>query len=100
MTQTNYDIQDVARLEASFTNNAGAASDPTTVTCYIKTPDDNIRLVTYSSGAIVKSSTGNYYYDYTISQSGIHTYRFTGTGACIAGSEQNFSVQPSKIITG
>lgn len=101
MTQTIYDIQDIAQLQANFTDITGTIpTDPTTVICYVKTPDGNVQDFTYSSGSVVKVSTGVYTYNFQITQSGIHSYRFTGTGACVAGKEQNFSVQPSRIISG
>lgn len=101
MTKTLYDIQDIAQLKASFTDITGLIpTDPTAVTCYVKTPDGNVQDFTYSSGAVQKVSTGVYTYNFQITQSGIHAYRFTGTGTCIAGTEQSFSVQSSKIISG
>ena len=101
MTQTIYDIQDMVQLTGLFTDITGTIpTDPTTVTCYVETPDGNVQEFTYAGGAVIRASAGNYYYDFQISQSGIHNYRFTGTGTCIAGKEQSFSVQPSKIISG
>lgn len=100
MTQTIYDIQDIARLTGTFTDINGNPIDPTTVTCFVETPDGVVQDFTYSSGAVIKVSTGVYYYDYSITQSGIHAYRFEGTGVCQAGAETNFTVQPSAIISG
>ena len=100
MTQTIYDIQDIARLTGTFTDISSNYIDPTTVTCFVETPDNNVQSFTYSSGSVVKQSTGIYYYDFTITMSGIHTYRFEGTGVCQAGAETAFTVRPSAIITG
>jgi hypothetical protein len=101
MTQTIYDIQDIAQLQANFTDITGSVpTDPTAVICFVKTPDGIVQEFTYASGAVVRVTTGIYTYNFAISQSGIHLYRFTGTGACIAGREQSFTVSPSKIISG
>jgi hypothetical protein len=101
MTQTLYDIDDIAQLKGTFTDITGTIpTDPSTVTCYVRTPDGNVQEFTYASSAVQKLSTGIYYYNFEITQSGIHYYRFNGTGACVAGKEQSFTVQPSKIISG
>jgi hypothetical protein len=101
MTQTLYDIDDIAQLKGTFTDITGTIpTDPSTVTCYVRTPDGNVEDFTYALSQVQKLSIGVYYYNFQITQSGIHYYRFVGTGACQAGGEQSFSVSPSKIISG
>jgi hypothetical protein len=101
MTQVIYDINDIVQLQGNFFDITGTIpTDPTAIICYVKTPDNNVQEFTYALGQVQKTSVGVYYYNFTITQTGIHIYRFNGTGACVAGKEQSFTVQPSKIISG
>lgn len=101
MTQTLYDIDDIAQLKGSFFDITGTIpTDPSTITCYVKTPDGITHEYTYAASQVQKQSIGVYYYNFQITQSGIHYYRFVGTGSCQAGGEQSFSVSPSRIISG
>lgn len=83
-----YDIGDKVRLTATFTNLAGTATDPSTVTFRMKLPGGTTTTYTYGSTAeLVKSSTGVYYVDWTFSVAGSHYYRFAGTGTVAAADE-------------
>ena len=75
------------RLTAVFTDNTGTKHNPTTVTLEVKTPDGTVTPYTPTNDA-----TGMYHYDFAITQSGIHTYKFIGTGAINAAYEDNFNV--------
>ena len=76
-----YPTQSIARLSVTFADSAGTVTDPTTVTLTITLPD-----ATTTSPSPTKDSTGKYHYDYTVVQTGRHTYRFQGTGAVIAST--------------
>lgn len=96
-TPVAYDIGDVARLSSAFTNTAGAAADPTAVTVKVRPPSGEIITRTYAASEIVKDSTGNYHFDYTILEEGVHYYKFYGTGAVVAAEESSFEVQTSEF---
>lgn len=96
-TPVAYDIGDVARLSSAFTNAAGAAADPTTVTVKVRPPSGEIITRTYAASEVVKDSTGNYHFDYTILEEGVHYYKYYGTGSVIAAEESSFEVQTSEF---
>ena len=85
MPTTAFDIGDTRRLTVTFTNLAGANTDPTGVTFTIKKPDGTITTYVYGTDSqLVKSAVGIYYVDYSIALAGRHVYRFAGTGAIVA----------------
>ena len=83
-----YDIGDQVRLSVAFTNSAGVATDPTTVTITIRKPDQ-----TTSTPTALTSATGTWYTDVTLDQTGNWYYRFAGTGALVAAEEGEFYVR-------
>jgi len=88
-----YDRGDLVRLTCAFTDAAGAAADPTAVAVTIKAPDDTV-----TTGAATKSAVGSYYFDLSITQSGVYAYRFAGTGAVQAAAEGQLRVKPSFVL--
>jgi len=77
---TDYQTGDTVRIQATFSNFAGAIADlaanPT-----LKIYDDDETLVTTVTGAsLTHPSTGVYYYDYTLpTTKGAYYYEFSGT---------------------
>lgn len=94
-SSANYDLGDVVRVSAAFTdpNNANAAVDPTAVLLAYKTPDGTVTTYTYGVSTIVRASAGNYYADLTPTAAGIHYYRWYSTGTGQAAEEKSFTVQ-------
>lgn len=86
---TTYDIGDEVRLSVAFTDAAGAAADPTTVTCTVRKPDGSTLTPTATS----TGSTGAYRADIQPDQTGNWYYRFAGTGALVAAEEGQFYVR-------
>lgn len=60
---------------------SGVATDPTTAVLAIETPAGVETTYTYAAGTVTKASTGNFYKDIVLSESGYYKYRWTGTGA-------------------
>lgn len=78
-------------LSVAFTDAAGAAANPTTVTCVVEEPDGT--ETTYTTPTITNPSTGTFRLAYVPDQSGNHTYRWTGTtGSSVAVDEEQFHV--------
>ena len=76
-----YDRGDLVRLQASFSV-GGVATDPASVTLYIRQPSGALITLVYGVDAgIVKTGTGAYRYDYDANTMGPVTYRWAGTGA-------------------
>lgn len=88
----NYMVGQAVRLSAVFSNSAGTAADPTTITCKVRNPAGTIASYTPT-----KDSTGNYHYDVTIASdgNGEWLFRFEGTGAVTAAEESSFWVRDS-----
>ena len=95
-----YQVGDLVRITAAFTNEAGSAADPTTVTLLVK-----LRYVigaetttyTYPTN-ITKDSTGNYHVDFQPTTEGIWDYRWVGTGTVTAAGESAFNVPNSEFF--
>lgn len=83
---------DTVRLDASFTNAAGVATDPTTVTLVLSVNGVESTL-TFGASAIVKDSVGVYHYDYLVPTAESFyeiIYRWAGTGTVTAAQEGMF----------
>jgi hypothetical protein len=86
-----YDVGDKVRLSITVRDYAAALADPT-LTCTARKPDG-----TTTSLTPVQSSTGNWYADVTVDQSGHWFYRWTATGAVVAAEEGQFYVRERKV---
>lgn len=86
-----YDKGQTVQLGTAFTDTAGAAANPSTVTCKVEKPDGT--ETTYATPTILNPSTGTFTLVITVDQSGMWTYRWTGTtGTAVAVDEQQFHV--------
>lgn len=99
MTTAVRDIGDRERFSVTFTNLDGDATDPTTITLKIRTPDGTVTTLASSDSPdpITKDSTGNYHYDYTYSQEGRHFIEWTGTGSLVAAVDGERWVRRSNV---
>jgi hypothetical protein len=93
----NYTAGDVVQVSVLFTNN-NVATDPTTVTLYVKNTTAGLTQYIYGSSAIVKNGTGSYSYNLTTTASGQWWYRWTGAGALTAAAEGSFTAGPSAFV--
>jgi hypothetical protein len=94
---TTYDIGDVVRVTCTFTNGAGANTDPTTVTLKVKTPAQVTTPYTWALGTVTRSAVGIFYKDISLTMSGEWFYRFEGTGAVESAEEANILVEASEF---
>lgn len=98
MSNTFYDLGDQVRMSVSFTNSAGSAADPTTVTCKITDPSGNIETLVYGTDPdLVKAGTGSYQVDRKVDESGMWYYRFEGTGSVVSAAEGFLVVRRSRV---
>jgi hypothetical protein len=97
---TAYQRGQSVKLSVAFTNAAGAAANPTTVTCRVEEPDGTETTYTSaSSPAVTNPSTGTYELILVPDQSGNHTYRWTGTtGDTVAVDEGQIHVLLSAFV--
>lgn len=95
-----YDVGDLIRVTATFTDSDGTAADPTAVTVYYKDPGGNISELVYGTDTdVVQDSTGVYHCDIDIDESGKWFYRFKGTGTVQAADEYWFTIDRLNIST-
>jgi hypothetical protein len=87
------------RSTATFTNAAGANTDPTTVTVRYRVGTDTVTTKVYvTDAAVIKSATGIFYIDLAVGAlDGTWHVRWEGTGAVVAAVEASFSVKPSQF---
>ena len=71
---SEYEVGTTVRLTATFRDLLNALATPTTISGYVFLPDGT----EYTATTITSSSVGNYYFQYTVTQEGDHTYRFIG----------------------
>lgn len=105
MALVSFDKNDVVRIQTTFTNTAGTATDPTDVSIVVKPPSGTETTYDYNPGDIVKSSTGIYYLDVTANATGMWVFRWTGTGTVAQIDEGQFYVlltdlQGSSVLAG
>lgn len=98
MSVPSFDVGDSIRCQGLFRNLSGDLVDPTGVVFKLRTPAGTTTTYTYGTDVqLVKSTTGTYYADVTITESGPHWYRFAGTGAATAAEEARFDVDLSRF---
>lgn len=69
-------------------------TDPTTVTCVIKSPDGTETEYVYGTDAeLVRDGVGVYHLDLVADQNKRWYYRYAGTGVCEAVEEGSFLVR-------
>ena len=85
------DVGDLVRLGVTFTDATGTAGDPTVVKLAYKPVRGTVVTLTYGTdAALIKSATGVYYADVSVTAGGDWVYRWTGTGALQAATEGQF----------
>lgn len=87
---------ELARLSNTFTV-ADVATDPSTVSLTLTTPDGTETTYTYAATEITKDSTGVYHKDVTCSAAGQWSYKWVGTGAATDTTVGTFTVQESAV---
>lgn len=87
-----YDVGDVARLTATFTNDLGVPVAPTTVTLRILRPSGTTTTV-----ATTITAVGSYRADVPLDQAGVWRYRWVSTGVASAAEESSFRVKTPTV---
>jgi hypothetical protein len=95
-----YDVGDVARILATFTNSAGAGVDPSSVTLQVRPRDWSVAsysTLIYGVNSIAKASAGVYYHDFPVNTPGELMYRWNGLGINAAAEEGMFTVRQRTV---
>lgn len=94
----HYDLNDMVKVEVTFTNENGNAANPTTVTMFYEKPDGTeIELVYGVSGEVMRPATGTYYINILADMPGLWHYRFEGDGLITSAAEWQFYVEESEF---
>lgn len=94
-----YKVGATVRCSGAFTNDAGAAVDPTTITFRARKPDGVVAVYVYGTDAqLVKDAVGAYHVDLPATLAGRWAYRFEGTGSAPSADEAQFSVEASRVL--
>lgn len=82
-------------LTGTFKNVAGVLTNPTAVTCKVRTPTKTLDTPTTTS-----SATGIWTASYSLldANHGTYYYRFEGTGAVQAAAEASFKIAESDVL--
>lgn len=93
-----YDVGDLVRISAVFTNKDDEPTNPTVTTFKITDPLGNTTTYVYGVGAdIVRDSTGHFHVDISVDQVKTWYYRWEGTGALQAAEEARLVGRRSRI---
>lgn len=93
-----YDVGDVVRLDATFTDIDDEPVDPTTVTFRIREPDGALTAYVYGTDPeVVRSAAGVYHVEWSVTLPGLHRWRFESTGTGQAAEESRFDARASKV---
>jgi len=90
-------VGDSIRITVAWFNQAGEATDPTTVTLRICGPDYIKAVYVYADGGVAKAAIGSYYKDIAIDQAGTWFYRWEATGTVTATEPGSFYVKAHKF---
>jgi hypothetical protein len=83
-----FDTGQKVRSSVTFRDIDGAIADPTGIVAKYESPAEAETTKTYGSDAeVVKSATGKYYIDVTLSSAGTWYLRWNGTGTVVAAVE-------------
>lgn len=94
-----YKVGATVRCSGAFTNAAGDAIDPTTITFRARKPDGTLAVYVYGSNVeLVKDAVGAYHVDLPVTLAGRWAYRFEGTGAAPSADEALFLAESSRVL--
>lgn len=93
---SHFDLGDLMRVTATFTDENDAAVDPDTVTFSVLHDDDEAAVYVYDTDPeVVKESVGVYYVDVSLNASGYWRARVASTGDGQAAEELAVTVYSS-----
>lgn len=86
------------KFTATFKNDDGDETDPSTIVFKIKSPNEDTDSYTYGTDSeVVRVSTGVYSYQQVVSTVGEWFYRWSGDGAVNAAIEGSIHVRPTEF---
>jgi hypothetical protein len=93
-----YAKDSLVRVSSEFTVSS-TDTDPTTVKCIYKDPNNSVTTLVYGTdSALVRDATGKYHVDIPATIAGNWWYRFEASGTVTAANEAEFVVSLSQIL--
>jgi len=93
-----YDIGDLVKVSATFTDVTDDAIDPDVVIFAFKDPVGATTTYTYNEDAeLVRDSLGTYHVNVSVDSAGTWYYRWSSTGTGQAAEEDHFVVRASNL---
>ena len=99
MAANSYDIGDVVRLTATFTDTGGSYADPTLVTFSVVDPSGNGSTDTSTGAVVAHPSTGVYTIDVSVDEAGVWQYKVNSTGVVTSAGDSYFRARHSRVST-
>ena len=98
MTINVYQIGDLAQATAAYTDVNGDDVDPTGLSIAITDPTGTVTTYVYGTDAeLVKSSTGNYYVNISLTKGGDWRWKWTATGTGQCAGDGQLVVEPNYL---
>lgn len=96
----SYDLGDLVRVTATFTDGITAAAlDPAVVKLLVRNPAGNTTTYTYGVGSyITRSGVGVYYAEIDADDDGIWHYRWKSTGTGQAAQEKKIRIRSAQAL--
>lgn len=91
-----FDVGTSIRLRGNFTV-TGTYADPNIVELYIRKPDGTDETYTFAGGGVSQETTGKFFRDVFIDDSGQWWYEFFGSGTVNADRETHFEARRSVL---
>lgn len=91
-----WNVGEKVRLKVTVKDADGDVIDPSTVRVDILLPDSTNIYKEYP-GDVINDGTGVYYYDYLVTMSGGHIYKWSTTGSPTLVEEGKFSVMVESV---
>jgi hypothetical protein len=92
-----YDIGDIVRLSASYTDTGGTPANPTTVAFVYERPSGSYSTETSTGPNVTNPSVGSFHLDVEIDEAGLWEYRVTSAGSIQASTEDYFIVRARRV---
>jgi hypothetical protein len=93
-----FDIGDLVELKATFQDDAGQPTDPTTVTFKIQPAGGQVTTYVYGTDVdVIRDSAGVFRVNWLVTQPWTHEYRWIGTGAVAQEEGGTFYARPRNV---
>ena len=94
---STYDVGDIVRLSATYTDTGGTPANPTTVFFVYERPSGSFSTETSTGVNVANPTVGSFHLDIDIDEPGLWEYRVTSAGSIQASTEDYFVVRARRV---